>query len=192
MAMSVVGSAIAIAHRGLDIFHHRFKMKITNLLWSTAYHEAGHAVVAMANGLSVHSISIKPDTTSYGRTFSRNPLSGRMIECDASTSNRWRMEREAKVLFAGTVAEKKLEKFNGRRPQNSHSGDSDYESLVHIVSCFCGSDAMLDAYIKLLHEMTILEVEDPENWQRIQQLANILIERGEIRKTDAPLLFMCG
>jgi hypothetical protein len=102
------------------------------------------------------------------------------------------MEREAKVLFAGTVAEKKLEKFNGRRPQNSHSGDSDYESLVHIVSCFCGSDAMLDAYIKLLHEMTILEVEDPENWQRIQQLANILIERGEIRKTDAPLLFMCG
>jgi len=167
-------------------------MKITNLLWSTAYHEAGHAVVAMTNGLSVHSISTKPDTTSYGRTFSRNPLSGRMIECDASTSNRWRMERQAKVLFAGTIAEKRLEKFNARRRQNSHSGDSDYESLVHIVSCFCGSNAMLEAYLKLLHEMTILDVNDPKNWQRIEELANILIERGEITKKDAPQLFLSG
>ena len=102
------------------------------------------------------------------------------------------MERQAKVLFAGTVAEKRFEKFNGRRRQNPHSGDFDFESLIHIVSYICGSDAMLEAYIKLLHEMTVLEVEDPENWQRIEALANILIERGKIRKKDAPQLFLCG
>lgn len=159
-------------------------MKTTNLLWSTAYHEAGHAVIAITNKISVSSVSIKPGPSSCGRAFCRNPLSGRKPEADARISSRWRMERESKVLLAGVIAERKFEKSNKRRRQNPHSGVSDNEKVIQIVSYFCGADTVVEAYIKLLYEMTVLEVDDIDNWNRIQELANILINQRELSREN--------
>ena len=91
------------------------------------------------------------------------------------------------VLLAGPIAERKFVKSNGWA-YRCHGG-SDHEALIQCVSYFCGSDAMLDAYIKLLCEMATLEVNDPHNWNRIEKLAEILVERGEVtKKTDPQLL----
>jgi len=165
-------------------------MRITKSLWATAYHEAGHVIIALANKIAVHSVSIKPEGTTLGRAFTRNVLAGRWVDCDVSTQNRLRMERYSMVLLAGPIAERKFVKSNGGRCR-CHGG-SDYETLIHYVSYFCGSDAMADAYIKLLHEMATLEVDAPHNWSRIENLAEILIERGEVTKKTDPQLFLRG
>ena len=165
-------------------------MKITNGLRATAYHEAGHAVIALANKIAVHSVSIKPEGTTLGRAFTRNVLAGRGVDCEVSTQNRLRMERYSMVLLAGPIAERKFIKSNGGRYRCG--GGSDYEALINYVSYFCGSDAMVDAYIKLLHEMAALEVNAPHNWSRIEKLAGILIERGEVTKKTDPQLFSRG
>ena len=165
-------------------------MRITKTLWATAYHEAGHAIIALANKIAVYSVSIKPEGTTLGQALIRNVMAGRGVDCDISTQNRLRMERYSKALLAGPIAERKFVKSDGGRYRCK--GGSDHATLINYVSYFCGSDAMLDAYIKLLYEMATLEVNAHHNWNRIENLAGILIEREEIKKRTDPQLFLLG
>ncbi len=51
-------------------------MKRTKFLEATAYHEAGHAVMAWDEGIKINSISIVPDEKASGRIMHADPLRG--------------------------------------------------------------------------------------------------------------------
>jgi hypothetical protein len=56
----------------------------------TAYHEAGHAMACIWEGVQLRSASIIPDdeTETAGRVTRRDILKGRKIDSDSSTPNR--------------------------------------------------------------------------------------------------------
>src|SRR5688500_6759282 len=63
---------------------------------ATAYHEAGHAVVALLLGRPVHRVSVLPDRERLGVCEFRNPV--------FRPSEDW-VEREALISLAGLAAE---------------------------------------------------------------------------------------
>ena len=67
-------------------------MKITKALQSTAYHEAGHAVMAWDQGLKFHHVTIKPHGDSLGHVLP-NKANVASFAWDASDRNRMRAER---------------------------------------------------------------------------------------------------
>ncbi len=52
--------------------------------WSTAFHEAGHAVASWRHGLKVHSATIVPTAEFQGLVVHDNPLHGLRLKWDDS------------------------------------------------------------------------------------------------------------
>jgi ATP-dependent Zn protease len=83
----------------------------------TAYHEAGHAVVAYAMGEAVDSVSILEDEESYGRAIT--PLNKeRLID----EEDHEYMERRLVGCYAGVKAEKVLTGVERELLGNDRSG----------------------------------------------------------------------
>jgi len=70
----------------------------------TSYHEAGHAVLALASGFTVHSCSINPGGGWEGRTHYRNPLPH--LQSD-SPKLRDYSEKVIRICFGGECAERR-------------------------------------------------------------------------------------
>ena len=72
---------------------------------SSAYHEAGHAVVAIAQGLTVRVATIIPDRQSHGRVSTpfRGPPPDLAIEESRAFA---KMERHVLSALAGAVAQR--------------------------------------------------------------------------------------
>lgn len=70
-------------------------------LVATAYHEAGHAVMAVLMGRLVHKVTIEPGKSPFGEA--------RLGQCEMgkgrSKSSKDPLEEEALILYAGMVAE---------------------------------------------------------------------------------------
>jgi hypothetical protein len=105
---------------------------------STAYHEAGHAVVGYVLGLEVGSVSIIPDAESQGRVFA--PLEDqRRYEIDGDEY----LEGHLVTLFAGVKA---VELHFGTEVDSDDPNtdlsilQSDYGQAGDIVLTLAGSD----------------------------------------------------
>ena len=79
-------------------------------LWSTAYHEAGHAVVnwRLGIGLRKKGVTIVPDEAggSLGSCAPRRII-GRDIEWNDSDRNCMRVEKKVQCLLAGEIAQRR-------------------------------------------------------------------------------------
>lgn len=62
-------------------------------LVAVAYHEAGHAVVAWAEGVRLHSATIVPSEGTMGSVTHGNCLRGCKIDYAATDTNRLKAER---------------------------------------------------------------------------------------------------
>lgn len=139
---------------------------------STAYHEAGHAVIAYHQRLKVYSATIRPDDDSSGRVRSQFPsLEGVHLDYDDIPPRiRDRMERNARMSLAGGIAQRQ---FNPRSLRHYH-GHSDRHSAVNLISYLTGSNKELVAWINLLRVQTEGLVK--KHWPEIEAVANALIE----------------
>ena len=73
----------------------------------TAYHEAGHAVVAFDQGVRVYGIDVTPDQERLGNIRIDTLLLNRLVptfEHDKGARNRFLMERHVMVLLGGNAA----------------------------------------------------------------------------------------
>jgi hypothetical protein len=76
-------------------------------LWSTAYHEAGHAVVGwrLGIGLRKKGVTIVPDEAmGYLGCCAPRRIIARDIEWNDSGRNRMRVEKKVQCLLAGEIA----------------------------------------------------------------------------------------
>jgi ATP-dependent Zn protease len=107
-------------------------------LQATAYHEAGHAVVALRLGLKFRHVTIKPDSDSLGHLkCDRHP---KWFNPNIDKSDRTRMltERHIIVDFVGQIAEAKL---LGRRPRFGMACDNYHAVDLALYSCGCPAAA---------------------------------------------------
>lgn len=137
----------------------------------TSYHEAGHAVMAMALGLTVFEISNQPEGTSQGR-----------LKC-ASSIHSSDTSRIASVLISasGMASEYIFWKKNGANTNDYCAGHWNdlKEAELHLEEL--GDEGLFEIY----YGVAIHFLEQPAVWQWVEFLADLLTQAGKVdnRKT---------
>jgi hypothetical protein len=136
---------------------------------SIAHHEAGHAVVAWSQGITIHHVTIEPEGDTGGHLH-RGKIFKRGLRPDIHTGYkvRDRGERLIRICLAGLIAERRF------RPR-AHSGhaESDHVQAADMILYLAEPGRHADTYMKLLHIETeqILDL----YWGQTQALAHQLV-----------------
>jgi hypothetical protein len=145
---------------------------------ATAYHEAGHAVIAYLLGYRPQSVTIVPTADTAGHIIHANPLHGFQLDIDGSDEARLRVENVVTICFAGLIAQKR---YNPRSWRRAH-GQWDYEKIAELGLRVCGSGEQATAFIRWREIVACDMVK--AHWPRIQLVAGQLLERENLSHTD--------
>jgi len=163
-------------------------MKITKALQSTAYHEAGHAVVAWREGIRVNSISIVPEKDSQGHTSHANPLRGLNLEWDDSDKVRFRMERAIMVCLAGPLSQHKYCPKGFRK----YHAQADWEAATDLLTYMAPGLEYFSAYWNLLEVRTKAILEMEHIWQAVTFLATALLDKPMMKSKEIRAIILDG
>jgi hypothetical protein len=141
---------------------------------ATAYHEAGHAVIALRVGFGPSSATIIPTRDSHGSVVHANPLRGINMEIDGSDRARLRVERAIKICLAGPLAQKRFKPHSYRR----WHGREDFNMAADLALRVCGSGRQASAFLKWL-DVTTREMIEMQ-WPGIVRLANRLLKEDHL------------
>jgi ATP-dependent Zn protease len=151
----------------------------------TAYHEAGHAVMAQLCGQRITEVEIIGDTEHSGsvRSLRIHEEQGPDVDPGIPTAL---TERMLLCLVAGMVAESMI---SGRRSWDE--GSEDLDAAVRLAMKVVGDCERVLPFLEIAREHT----EDllRRNWPAVDRLAAALMERRrmtgeEVRRLLAPLL----
>ena len=145
---------------------------------ATAYHEAGHAVIACVLGYRPQSVTIVPTVDTAGHIIHINPLHGFQLDIDGSDEARLRLESLITICFAGPIAQKR---YNPRSWRRAH-GPRDYEKIEELAVQVCGSDEQALAFPRWREIVACDMVR--AHWPRIQLVAGRLLERESLSHAD--------
>ena len=148
---------------------------------SSAYHEAGHAVVAWYHNINLEVISLGAPDDEMGRTRHVTPLQGVDTAWGTTVADRIRMERLVGVCLAGPLAQRKFSLVGFRR---AHAED-DWQQAVDLLSYFVVSHEELEAYFRLLEIQTRNLLDLDFVWKSIANLATVLLERQTLSGAEA-------
>lgn len=153
----------------------------THQLWATAYHEAGHAVIALYLGIGLgrHGVSIRPDEDTHGHVGLRRGFRGNP-ETQNSDRVRLGLERRAMVSLAGHEAQRQFRSSSVRR----HHASQDRANAADCLSFNVGSSEELTAYLHLLQIRVRQIVKLPHIWAQITAVAAALIEKRQLTPTE--------
>jgi hypothetical protein len=116
-------------------------------LWPTAYHEAGHAVMALRLGRRFRYATVRPEEDRLGhvRYYAAN------YRPDGGDSDAARLTTEQHILtlLAGAAAERR---FAGRTDRVG--AKADYERAADLAGYVCGSQEEATAYLRWLSVRT--------------------------------------
>ena len=144
---------------------------------ATAYHEAGHAVVALALGRPVHHVTIRPDREYLGTCEFRKPA--------FRPSEDW-LEREILIALGGLAAE--------ARHTGSYAWDEagrDRKFVRRLAVQRAGERGAERLERRLLAKAEHL-LSREEHWRAVELIATELLRRGSISGRAARHLFEQG
>jgi hypothetical protein len=151
---------------------------------ATAYHEAGHAVIACRSRIKLRSVTIVPGNGYSGRVEHVSPLRG--IHLDVDGSNKARMKAEAAIIvsLAGPAAQRR---YNPRSLRAWHSS-SDYELASGLALRLNRDEESAAAYLKWLGMVARQSVE--AQWRFIEKLAGALLDRESLSGSEILAVLM--
>lgn len=152
----------------------------------TAYHEAGHTVVAWRLGASPRTVTIIVRGNVQGEMIQESPVILADLDYDGSDHARNRIERAIMICLAGPIAQRH---FAPRSWRHWHGGP-DYVTALDLALRINGSPKAAKAHIKWLEIRTqdLLE----SLWGYVDDIADDLLMRGtlspeEIRSALLPM-----
>jgi hypothetical protein len=147
---------------------------------STAYHEAGHAVVTFLEGRRVTKVTIEPEGNCLGSTEHENFLRD-VQDCNGITPHqRVQLLAATRMRLAGEIAQRKA---HPRSVRSAH-GESDRQDAMRCMELLLdaerlsgrsGSIELLEAYLKVGHLEASLTLE--RWWFLVERLAAELLGR---------------
>lgn len=147
----------------------------------SAYHEAGHAVVAVALGIAVESISVHPDKSRGTLEWYSSARTN--LECGENPYG----DEGVVILLAGGAAQKRHAPSSMRR----YTALGDYKKARSLV--FCGVDAEHEAYGMFMKRWNWLVAESSNmveaNWHVIDAVAKRLLVVGEMTGNELTRIF---
>ena len=141
----------------------------------TAYHEAGHAVLALALGRPVDWVSVRPDREFLGTCAFRKPV--------FRPSEDW-LEREAVIALGGIAAEAR---FTGDYCWGAAAKDYDY--VFDLAKSRAGNDRQADRLVKRFLAKAENLLFQEAHWRAVERIAAELLRLGEISGRAARHLF---
>jgi hypothetical protein len=141
---------------------------------ATAYHEAGHAVVALFLGYKPRSATIIPAVDFHGQVKHDSPLRGIKLDIDDSDRARLRVERAIMICFAGPLAQQRYRPRSWRR----WHGASDFQTAADLALRVSGSEEAATAFLRWLELQTRSIV--IARWTLIDRVAQALLEHDKL------------
>jgi ATP-dependent Zn protease len=138
---------------------------------ATAFHEAGHAVVAWYLGYPPDLLTIVPTDTKDGMLSYPNPLQGLDLEFDESDDALRRKECAIMIRLAGPTAQR----HNRPRSWRSRHGQSDHEHVFELALAIHRSDRGAVRFIKWSDGETMKILMN--RWHMVERLARELLSR---------------
>jgi ATP-dependent Zn protease len=132
----------------------------------TAYHEAGHAVLALASGRPVDWVSIRPDRQFLGLCAFRKAV--------FRPSEDW-LEREAIIALGGLAAEAR---FAGAYCWEGAGRDYDY--VFDLAKSRAGRDKAADRLVRRFLSKAEHLLARPGHWEAVEKIAAELLRLEEI------------
>jgi hypothetical protein len=141
---------------------------------TTAFHEAGHAVVAHALGVRLYGATVVPAEGYAGQVEHESVLRRIRLDVDGSTRARLRVERAIKIGLAGAVAQQRHRPPSLRRWRT----DGDYQSVAELALRVCGTEKIANAFIEWLRLETaaLLDL----RWHEVKAVAKALLEKHHL------------
>lgn len=140
----------------------------------TAYHEAGHAVVALALGRTIHKVSVLPNRERLGEC--------RFGKGDARTTDDW-VEREILIALGGMAAE--------ARHTGTYAHDEAAQDLrfVRRLALERKSDRAVERYEQRMLDKVEYMLADEGTWKAVELIAAELLKHGAISGRAARHLY---
>lgn len=140
-------------------------------LTATAYHEAGHAVMAVSLGRLIQKVTILPGKSQFGQA--------RLGLCELrkgrSKSSKDQLEDEVLILFAGMVAEAR---FTGHYCKQGAT--QDLRSIGRLLQERAGGEKQLERLQRRMLDKTEHLLGDEGHGKAIELIARELIEKTTI------------
>jgi hypothetical protein len=142
---------------------------------STAYHEAGHAVVAINQRVAIHHASIVPGVGSLGHCKFADWSPQFAPDIEVTLGVRDQLERSILVAFAGGEAHFKL---TGRRDRVGT--ESDRLAAIEYGGYVASGPEELSPYLTRLQFRTAQIISVPIVWKQIEAIANALLDSRDL------------
>lgn len=140
----------------------------------TAYHEAGHAVVALALGRSVHRVSVLPNQELLGKCEFRKGV--------LRPSDDW-LETEILISLGGLVAEAR---FTGYPDRFAAARDLTY---VRKLALQRATERQLDRFERRMRSKVEYLLSDDGLWRAVEAIAEELVLLGSLSGRAARHLY---
>ncbi|MBM3980751.1 MAG: cell division protein FtsH [Planctomycetes bacterium] len=140
----------------------------------TAYHEAGHAVVALALGRTIHKVSALPNRERLGEV--------RFGKGDARATDDW-IEREILIALGGMAAEAR---FTGTYATAEAKDDLRF---VRRLALERKSDRAVERYEQRMLAKVEYMLNDEGAWKAVELIAAELVKHGTISGRAARHLY---
>lgn len=140
----------------------------------TAFHEAGHAVVALALGRVIHKVSVLPNRERMGEV--------RFGKGTAKPTDDW-VEREILISLGGMAAE--------ARHTGTYATDEAAQDLrfVRRLALERKSDRQVERYEQRMLDKVEYMLADDGHWNAVERIAAELMKHGTISGRAARHLF---
>lgn len=138
---------------------------------ATAWHEAGHAVMAALVGRPIQKVTITPANLQTGGVR----LGAVKIQKGRAKSSRDPLEDEVLILLAGMVAEARFTENYCRR-----GAASDLRSVRRLLETRANSDRQLEKLEQRMLNKAEHLLHEPENIAAIESVANELVSKQSI------------
>lgn len=147
----------------------------------TAYHEAGHAVMALAVGRSVHKVDVQAKGTRLGVCKMNKGRAGKAKSSKASTDN---LEGDLLILLGGMAAEARK---SGE--YNMEGASKDLREAESLAMMRAGNANQAGKVLKRAMDKVHHLLSKPEIWGAVKVIAAGLVETSTMSGKQAKHLY---
>jgi hypothetical protein len=153
-------------------------------LESTAYHEAGHAVMRFLLGMSVHEVSVVPNEETLGHCTGSSLRAPLDLLVWGDGHRRRKVERYILVSLAGGAAEAA---FQGR--YNWRGMELDLDCAIDLALKVCGGEAEAGKFAEWLLERARNLIIQDHTWAAVRRIAAALLKERRLSGRRAKAIY---
>lgn len=154
----------------------------------TAYHEAGHAVMACLQGERFQYATIEPVDDALGAVAYTSSYAERYEHAEMSEDEESDLDTVARQLVLCAVAGITAEEIRFGHYYEEGATD-DYGKIVDVLIRHCGEQAAIEDYFAATRTQAHDLLRLPVNWAKVERVAGLLLEKKTVYEGEIQRVF---